>query len=271
LAEQAKILREEAEANNLDDKARTARWRRWDTCSLCEQDYHGVVACALGWACWKTYLGRPETDGARILAMNVLGGGLADAKRHEDALTVREAELSMMRRIGASEYDMLAVQSNLASTYRMLGRDEEALRLRVDVYSGTLQLLGGEHRETLLEAFNYAACLAELERFEEAKSLLRKTMPVARRVLGESELMVRMKWIYGQALFCDPSASLDDLREAVTTLEETARTARRVLGAAHPITLNIEHALPEARATLGAGEGDDVTAVREGLDAMKAT
>ena len=39
------------------------RWTRWFTCSLCEQDYHGVVRCALGWACWKTYVGRPETDG----------------------------------------------------------------------------------------------------------------------------------------------------------------------------------------------------------------
>ena len=31
-----------------------------EQCSLCKQDYHGVVCCALGWACWKTYLGRPE-------------------------------------------------------------------------------------------------------------------------------------------------------------------------------------------------------------------
>ena len=32
-----------------------------DTCSLCEQEYHGDVQCALGWACWKTYVGRSET------------------------------------------------------------------------------------------------------------------------------------------------------------------------------------------------------------------
>ena len=54
LAEQAKILVAEAEENNLDDDDWTARWRRWDTCSLCEQDYHGIVFCALGWAGWKT-------------------------------------------------------------------------------------------------------------------------------------------------------------------------------------------------------------------------
>ena len=73
LAEQAKILCAEAEENNLDDKVRNERWKRWRKCSLCEQDYHGVVACALGWACWKTYVGRPETDQARLMAMGSLG------------------------------------------------------------------------------------------------------------------------------------------------------------------------------------------------------
>ena len=62
---------------------------RWDTCSLCEQEYHGVVRCALGWACWKTYVGRPETDELRCLAMNVLGNGLDDADHYEDALSVK--------------------------------------------------------------------------------------------------------------------------------------------------------------------------------------
>ena len=70
LAEQAKILVAEAEENNLDYKVKNERWRRWDECSLCEQQYHGVVKCALGWACWKTYLGRPEADEARVMAMN---------------------------------------------------------------------------------------------------------------------------------------------------------------------------------------------------------
>ena len=51
LAEQAKVLMEEAMKNNLAAKTKSSRWRRWSTCSLCEQDYHGVVRCALGWAC----------------------------------------------------------------------------------------------------------------------------------------------------------------------------------------------------------------------------
>ena len=123
LAEQAKILVAEAEENNLE---RQPRRNRWHTCGLCEQDYHGVVHCALGWACWKTYLGRPETDCARCLAMNVLGSGLHGGNHDEEALSVYEADLATKRRLGTSEDSMLHVQSNLAITYRDLGRLDEA-------------------------------------------------------------------------------------------------------------------------------------------------
>ena len=54
-----------AEENNLGDKAFDERWDRWDTCGLCEQQYHGVVSCALGWACWKACVGRAGEDLAR--------------------------------------------------------------------------------------------------------------------------------------------------------------------------------------------------------------
>ena len=80
-------------------------------------------------------------------------------------------------------------------------------------------------------------------------------MPVARRVLGESnELTLRLRWISARALCMDPAATLDDLSEAVTTLEETERIARRVLGGAHPITENFGHTLRTARADLRARE-----------------
>jgi tetratricopeptide (TPR) repeat protein len=255
LAEQAKILVAEAEENNLDNKAKIARFDRWHTCSLCKQSYHGVVRCALGWACWKTYVGRPEAAWTRRDAMNRLGNGLAEAKHHEDALSVQEAELAMKRRVGASEDEILITQGNLASTYRKLGRYEQALSIRQEVYSRSVKLYGEEHRETLSEAYNCATALVTLERFEEAKALLRKTMPVARRVLGDShDLWLKMRRTYAQTLCMDPAATLADLREAVNTLEETDRTARRVLGGAHPLTMNIERSLQGARAAVRARE-----------------
>ena len=255
LAEQAKILVAEAYENNLDHKAKDARWKRWYTCSLCEQEYHGVVLCALGWACWKTYVGRPETDEPRKWAMTQLGNGLGEAKFLEDALSVYEAELYMERRLGDSEENVLAVQTNLAVTYGELGDLVKALSMEQEVYSGRLKLNGEEHEDTLMAASNYATSLIRLQRFGEAKSLLRKIMPVARRVFGEShELKLKMRWNYASSLYKDPSATLGDLREAVETFEEIERTARRVLGGAHPNTRGIEAALREAREALRARE-----------------
>ena len=137
----------------------------------------------------------------------------------------------------------------------MLRRHAAGSRMLRAVYSGRLKLFGEEDRATLMAANNYAAALKIQRRFEEAKALLRKTMLVARRVLGESHhLMLRMRWIYGEALYTDDGATLDDLREAVTTLEDTSRIARRVFGSAHPLTTEIEGELREARAALRARE-----------------
>ena len=161
----------------------------------------------------------------------------------------------MKRRVGNSEHNILVAQNNLAITYQNLGRNEEALQMRRDVNTGYLELYGREHAETLRAAINYALSLIDLQRFEEAKALLRKTAPVARRVLGEGcDVTFRMRKAYARALCNDPSATLNDLREAVTTLEDTARTARRVLGGAHPLTENIERSLQQARAALRARE-----------------
>ena len=110
------------------------------------------------------------------------------------------------------------------------------------------------NESTLHDAGNYAASLAKLQRFEEAKSLLRKTIPVARRVLGENnERTLRMRWIYARTLYEDPGATLDDLRETLTTLEEIEPVARRVLGGAHPITVDIERDMRNARDAVEGG------------------
>ena len=271
LAEQAKILVAEAEENNLDVKVKRERWTRWSTCSLCEQRYHGVVWCALGWACWKTYVGRPETDIPRRLAISMLGCGLHQVNHLEETLSVREAALSMERRLGGSLEAILPVQSNLASTYQSLGRTEEALRLRRQAYAGYVQLYGEEHIETLREANNYAKALTNVRRFEEVKSFLRKMLPVVRRVLTDSnEITLKMRWTYAMALHDDPRATLGDFREAVTTFEDTGGIARRMLGPSHPLVGVNERCLRNARAAARARELN-VSSLADELEAMTPT
>ena len=114
----------------------------------------------------------------------------------------------------------------------------------------------------MVTANNYANGLLGLQRFGEAKALLRTTIPVALRVLGESDtLRLTMRKIFAMALYEDPAATRSDLREATTTLEEIERTARRVLGGAHPLTKGIEFDLRGAR---------EIHAIREELEANQA-
>ena len=205
-------------------------------------------------------------------AMMQLGNGLNAGEHHEDALTVKEAELAMKRRLGVSEDSILVAQNNLAVTYQELGRFEEGNRMLRDVYSGRLRLDGGEAKMTLIAANNYASSLRDLERFREAKSLLRRILPVARRVLRESNtITLRMRNVYAAALYTDPTATLDDLREAVVALEETELLARRVLGGVHPFAAGAEKSLRESRAVLRARESGDVESIRELVAAMAAS
>ena len=104
-------------------------------------------------------------------------------------------------------------------------------------------------------AFNYANNLLSLQRFEDAKAVLRKMTPVAQRVLGEANLItLKMRRIYADALVSDESATLDDLREATKSLEDAVRIARRVLGGAHPLAVRMKESLQNVRAALRAGE-----------------
>ena len=131
--------------------------------------------------------------------------------------------------------------------------------MRREVYSGRLKLDGEEHANTILEANNYASSLGRLQRFGEAKALLRKMIPVARRVLGENdEFTLMLRTWYAEALYQDDAATLDDHREAVKTLEEIERAARRVLGGVHPTAAGIGKNLQAARAALRACEESDV-------------
>ena len=196
--------------------------------------------------------------------MNCLGNGLNEAGHYGDAVTVQEADVSMKRRIGAPEYDIISAQSNLANTYQKLGRHEQALIMRPDLYSRTSKLFGEESKEALMEAINYSAALLSVKRYKEAKALLRKMIPVAQRIFGtDDENTLTTRWNYAITLYQDSTATLDDLREAVTTLEAMERFVPRVFGGTHPIAVGIERSLRNAQTVLSAREaGEDVVWVK---------
>ena len=82
--------------------------------------------------------------------------------------------------------------------------------------------------------------LLELQRFEEAKKVLRKVMPVARRTLGaEHALTLSLREDLSRATL-EGGSSANEKREALQMLEDTVAVMRRVLGPAHPDTLHAQ-------------------------------
>ena len=102
------------------------------------------------------------------------------ARHFEDALSVKEAELAMARRLGAREGHTLcrAILRHVCKLGRRTGHSMAARRIL-----WTLKLYGEEDKHPLISQ-QLRESLRTLERFEEAKSF--GTNSVARRVLGES-------------------------------------------------------------------------------------
>jgi hypothetical protein len=76
-----------------------------------------------------------------------------------------------------------------------------------------------------------------MQRFEEAKRVLRKVIPVAQRVLGtQNELTLSLREDLSRATL-DGESSAKEKRQALRMLEDVAGVRRRVLGPAHPETL----------------------------------
>ena len=77
----------------------------------------------------------------------------------------------------------------------------------------------------------------------EAKRLLRKVIPVARRALGaEHALTLSLREDLSRATL-DGESSAEEKRQALRMLEDVAGVMRRVLGPAHPDTLHAQEKL----------------------------
>ena len=255
LAEQAKILYAEAEENNLGNRVLNARWDRWGTCSLCEQNHHGVVRCALGWACWKTYLGRPEADECRDLALVQLGIGLHGIEQYDDALVAFRGFLDNSRRAGMSEDQLLCGQTNVANCLWRVDQADERLRIERHVFSRCRALYGDREEDTMISALNLADTLInKVGRCEEVPPLLRSISLIAKEKYGpEHDLTIRIMWKLGLALA--KSIDGDEADEGRALLFDMRQIARRVLGTAHPMTHNVQgdlyRVLPVPRFAVG--------------------
>ena len=76
-----------------------------------------VVYCALGWACWKTYLGRPEANWARAFYADT-GAALGDLR--EAVSTLEDADQIARRILGGAHPDVVGIEESLRFARKVL-------------------------------------------------------------------------------------------------------------------------------------------------------
>ena len=221
------------------------RVKRWYICRLCEQHYHGAVSSALGWACYKTYFGRPEGDHLWELALQILCGSMQEDKIGRLAILepiagrlARETE-----RHPHKLFQLLYVRSQVADCLAQLGRNDECLALR---------RLNYEAGPT--DAWSLAIDLGEsliTARHAEAVEFTRHYVDRAERELGEeSPVYEQCLMSYARAISTATKRSPEMLTEAEAIVAATARSWRRRYGDSHPNTRIAEAGVGKIRAKI---------------------
>ena len=176
-------------------------------------------------------------------AMTALSNGLAEVGCYDEELGVLEARLSYLKRNGGLINHIDVTLTNMAVCYSNLGRREESLTLRREVYARTVA-----HRRPEIDiatmALNLAHGLVATGRYDEAKSLSREKLPAARRALGNDHpLVFKLRGMYAETSLHDQSSTRADLDEAVSVVEDVIQRSQRVCGTAHPETQNMRDLL----------------------------
>ena len=215
---------------------------KWYKCSLCKQDYHGVVGCAVSWAGWATYMDQSPYS---LVALENLGVGQMKIGKHEEALNVFRAMQAMYVSRGL---DPVYANDNVAICLRELGRLDEALELTREYYTAMKKSKGAGHYDTL-RAVNNLADLCRKSRtpngLSNACMLLRFHIPIATSNFGpEHPLTMRMREnlvrsIMAKSTWLPEKSSKGDLFEAQTIIEDLVPMIQRVYGADHPLTREV--------------------------------
>ena len=88
---------------------------------------------------------------------------------------------------------------------------------------------------------NLSVSLTDLKRYEEARSIQRKVIPAALRILGpENDTTLLLLRTNVRSVYSDPKATLADLRQAERSMRDVLQKTRRIYGVSHPDTETCE-------------------------------
>lgn len=119
-----------------------------------------------------------------VLSENLASSYVAQNDPRAEVL-YRDVIRRASRAFGERSPKLLTYKGNLAGYYRNVGRNHDAIPLLREVLVAQRELLGGEHRQTLISANNLAQVLAGVGEVDEALALLQAALETAIAVHGE--------------------------------------------------------------------------------------
>ena len=246
LAQQARLANEDDPSHTGAVEDLDLRMGRWQTCRLCWQRYHGVVACALGWRCWQTYAMLHPGDIRRFMAMGVLGTALIEGKRSKEALSLLQTSLADCRLYFKSyPPTMLHTRQCIARCYNELGQHHKALKIQRDILEKQLELSGPGSEGAFVSAACLAYTLVALGKYAEAMDLAFYWIPKAPKTYKYAEVDIQLQLSFANATWKNPDVSTENRFCATKFMDLAYKQSRRVLGPLHPQTRRVRESFKE--------------------------
>jgi len=182
------------------------------------------------------------------------------AGQYEDARHTFHAHLQVLRRVCPEHEEAItSCRTNLANCADVLGRYDELLALRREMYAESEAKHGGADQRTIDAALDVASALLRCDEPEDAQTFCRATLAKVKSGCPPRDArIVTLTCALAQTLY-DPAAEreylMSDVQEAETLLMEALQASRQAFGSAHTQTVRVRKELDAVNA---ARRGDAV-------------
>ena len=256
---------------------------KWLRCGVCEHLFDDKVSHALSWAAWREFVRPPAEwpeETAEIMWKEAQEGAACNLTRSlcmigrsEEALPIAEMYLESLRErqpddryhpdeqtraavLEAKQANILGAQGMIVRIMANLGRLEEAVELQREVFAGSIELDGLEHKDTIYQGSVLVVALLKVNRVAESQELADEILTVAEFLHEDDWVMISLKMAYCRTIYADDAATVEELTAVVTDLDELRQRSQRVFGAGHSTTTKIQSHLTEAREKLDGARGE---------------
>ena len=258
---------------------------KWLRCGVCEHLFDDKVSHALSWAAWREFVRPPAEwpeEFAEIMWKEAQEGAACNLTRSlcmigrsEEALPIAEMYLESLRErqpddryhpdeqaralvLEAKQANILGAQGMIVRIMVDLGRHEEALELQREVFAGSIELDGLEHKDTIYQGSVLVVALLKVNRVAESQELADELLAAADQILHEDDwVMIWLNSACYRTIYADDAATVEELTAVVTDLDELRQRSQRVFGAGHSTTAKIQGHLTEAREKLDGARGGE--------------